>query len=113
VCTGRTGHAEAVQVVYDPSRVSYEELLQVFWESHNPTGRSRMAWDRGSQYRSAVFTYSPEQQAAAERVKEQLERSGHFRKPVVTEIVPASTFWRAEDYHQQYYQKHGLGACRV
>ncbi|HCI79014.1 MAG TPA: peptide-methionine (S)-S-oxide reductase, partial [Ktedonobacter sp.] len=102
VCTDRTGHAEAVQVEYDPARVSYNDLLNVFWENHNPTTLNRQGPDVGTQYRSVIFYNSPEQQKEAIASKEQLQASGKYRRPIVTEIVPASTFYRAEDYHQQY-----------
>ena len=108
VCTGRTGHAEAVQVVYDPSRVSYDALLDVFWSCHDPTTPNRQGPDVGTQYRSAIFFHTPEQEKAARVSKERLSKSGRFRDPVVTEIVPASTFWRAEDYHQCYFEKRGI-----
>ena len=113
VCTDRTGHAEAVEVTYDPARVSYGDLLQVFWEIHDPTTPNRQGPDVGSQYRSAIFTYSPEQQRMAEESLAAVGRSGRFRRPVVTEIVPAQTFWRAEEYHQRYLEKHGRGACHL
>jgi peptide-methionine (S)-S-oxide reductase len=113
VCGGRTGHAEAVQVEYDPERASYEDLLGVFWESHDPTTRNRQGWDIGDQYRSAIFYHTPEQEAAARKSKEELDRSGRYRKPIVTEINPASTFWPAEEYHQQYLAKRGMGACQL
>jgi peptide-methionine (S)-S-oxide reductase len=113
VCTDATGHAEVVEVEYDPARVSYDALLEVFWNGHNPTQLNRQGPDVGTQYRSAVFCHTPEQEAAARASKEQLERSGRFPKPIVTEISPAQTFWRAEDYHQQYLAKRGLGSCHV
>ena len=113
VCTDRTGHAEAVEVTYDPARVSYGDLLQVFWEIHDPTTPNRQGPDVGSQYRSAIFTYSPEQQRMAEESRAAVGGSGRFRRPVVTEIVPAQTFWRAEEYHQRYLEKHGRGACHL
>lgn len=113
VCTDRTGHAEVVQVEFDPARVSYEQLLDLFWKSHNPTTLNRQGPDVGTQYRSAVFFHSPEQEATAKASKEKLQASGRFKKPVVTEITPAATFWRAEEYHQQYLSKRGLGACHV
>jgi peptide-methionine (S)-S-oxide reductase len=113
VCTGTTGHAEVVQVDYDPSQVSYEELLDVFWNSHNPTTLNRQGPDIGTQYRSAIFYHSPEQAAAAQASKARLETSGRFKRPIVTEITPASTFYRAEDYHQRYLEKRGLGSCHV
>lgn len=113
VCSGRTGHAEVVQVRYDPSRVSYEDLLDVFWRSHNPTTRNRQGLDIGSQYRSAIFFHTPQQQASAEASKAAQQPKGLLRRSVVTEITPASTFYRAEEYHQQYLAKRGAGACRV
>jgi peptide-methionine (S)-S-oxide reductase len=111
VCTGRTGHAEAVEVVYDPAQVSYEELLTVFWNNHNPTTLNRQGPDIGTQYRSAIFYHTPEQEAAARASKEALEQSGKFRKQIVTEIVPAAPFYRAEEYHQQYFEKRGISHC--
>ncbi len=108
VCNGRTGHAEAVQVEFDPAQVSYEELLQVFWENHNPTQLNRQGPDVGSQYRSAIFYHTPEQKAAAEQSKQHLEASGRFKKPIVTEIVPAAAYTEAEDYHQRYLQSSGV-----
>jgi peptide-methionine (S)-S-oxide reductase len=113
VCTGRTGHAEAVQVEYDPARVSYPDLLRVFFENHDPTTLNRQGPDVGSQYRSAIFFHTPEQQAAAAAAKQQLERSGAHRRPIVTEIAPAAAFYRAEDYHQQYLEKRGQATCRI
>ena len=113
VCTGKTGHAEAVQVSYDPSRVSYDDLLAVFWENHDPTTMNRQGPDVGSQYRSAIFFHTPEQQAAAVTSKGRLEASGRLVGPVVTEIVQASEFYRAEEYHQQYLEKRGQAHCRI
>lgn len=113
VCTDRTGHAEAVEVDYDPAKLSYEELLNIFWENHDPTQLNRQGPDSGSQYRSAIFFHSPEQEAAAKSSKEALARSGRFSKPVVTQIVPATTFYEAEDYHQQYLEKRGLASCHI
>lgn len=113
VCSDETGHAEAVEVLYDPARVGYGRLLEVFWEMHDPTTPNRQGPDVGSQYRSAIFFHSPEQKAAAESSKEKLAQSGAYRKPVVTEIVPAAEFWRAEEYHQQYLQKRGLASCHI
>jgi peptide-methionine (S)-S-oxide reductase len=113
VCTDRTGHAEAVEVSYDPARVSYDDLLRVFWEIHDPTQRNRQGPDIGTQYRSAIFYHDPEQEAAARASKERLERSGVHKRPIVTEIVPAQTFYQAEDYHQQYLEKRGLATCRI
>jgi peptide-methionine (S)-S-oxide reductase len=113
VCTGRTGHAEVVQVMYDPAEVSYDKLLEVFWANHNPTTLNRQGPDVGTQYRSAIFFHTPEQQRAAEASKKHLEASGRFRSPIVTEITPASTFYPAEDYHQRYLEKRGLASCHV
>ncbi len=111
VCTGQTGHAEVVQVEFDPDRVSYDQLLDTFWELHNPTQLNRQGPDRGTQYRSAVFFHSPEQEAAALASK-QREQEKH-RRPVVTEITPASEFYRAEEYHQRYLEKRGLASCTI
>jgi peptide-methionine (S)-S-oxide reductase len=113
VCSGRTGHAEVVEVEYDPSQVSYEDLLNVFWENHDPTQLNRQGPDVGAQYRSAIFFHTPEQEVTAKASKEALERSGQYRRPIVTEITPASEFYRAEDYHQQYLEKRGLAHCRL
>ncbi len=113
VCSGRTGHAETVEVDYDPDRVSYEKLLDVFWENHDPTTLNRQGPDVGEQYRSAIFFHTPEQQAAATASKERLEKSGQYKRPIVTQIQPASKFWRAEEYHQRYLEKHGLAHCRI
>jgi peptide-methionine (S)-S-oxide reductase len=113
VCTDRTGHAEVVEVVYDPSKVSYEELLRVFWENHNPTTLNRQGPDFGTQYRSAIFFHSPEQQSVALASKERLEASGKYSRPIVTEVTPAATFYKAEDYHQQYLEKRGLATCHI
>ncbi len=113
VCTDSTGHAEVVEVEYDPSQVSYEDLLNVFWENHDPTTLNRQGPDYGSQYRSAIFFHTPEQEATARASKERLDQSGRFRRPIVTQIEPAQTFWRAEEYHQQYLEKRGLASCHV
>jgi len=113
VCTDRTGHAESVQVMYDPSVVSYNDLLKVFWEIHDPTTPNRQGPDVGSQYRSVIFYHSDEQQAAAIASEDALAKSGKYRNPIVTEIVPAQTFWRAEEYHQKYLKKHGQAACGI
>src|SRR6266849_5211005 len=104
VCSGRTGHAEAVEVTYDPSKVTYEELLNAFWNMHDPTTLNYQGPDHGHQYRSAIFFHNPEQEAAARRSAAEAQR--YFKKPIVTEIVPATTFWRAEEYHQRYFDKH-------
>jgi peptide-methionine (S)-S-oxide reductase len=113
VCTDTTGHAEAVEIDYDPSKLSYDKLLEVFWENHDPTQLNRQGPDWGKQYRSAIFFHSPEQEAEAKVSKEQLEKSHRFSKPVVTQIVPATTFFEAEDYHQQYLEKKGLASCHI
>jgi peptide-methionine (S)-S-oxide reductase len=112
VCSDRTGHAEAVQVEFDPAQVSYDDLLSVFWKMHDPTTPNRQGPDVGSQYRSAIFFHSPAQEAAARASKETQEASGRHRRPIVTQIVPAVTFWRAEEYHQRYNEKHGR-SCKV
>lgn len=110
VCNGNTGHAEAVRVEFDPAVVTYDQLLDVFWKLHDPTQVNRQGPDVGSQYRSAVFYHSPEQKLAAERSKQKLEESGEYSRPVATEIVEAGPYYLAEDYHQQYLKKRGLGA---
>lgn len=113
VCSDRTGHAEVVQVEYDPDVASYDDLLNVFWENHDPTTLNRQGPDVGTQYRSVVFFHTPEQEAAARASKERLEASGRYRRPIVTQIEPAADFWRAEDYHQQYLEKRGLATCHI
>lgn len=113
VCTDLTGHAEVVEVTYDPSRVTYDQLLDVFWGNHDPTTRNRQGPDVGTQYRSVVFFHTPEQEAAAVASRDRLQASGKYRRPIVTEIVPAATFYRAEDYHQQYLEKRGLATCSL
>jgi peptide-methionine (S)-S-oxide reductase len=113
VCTDQTGHAEVVQVTFDPAKVSYEQLLNVFWEMHDPTTLNRQGPDIGTQYRSAIFFHSPEQEAIARKSKAEIEASGKFRRPIVTEITPASTFYRAEEYHQRYLEKRGLSHCHI
>jgi peptide-methionine (S)-S-oxide reductase len=111
VCTDRTGHAEALQVKYDPKEISYEELLDLFWSIHNPTTMNRQGPDIGFQYRSIIFYHTPEQERIAKNSKQELDDSNKFQNKIVTEIVPASTFYPAEDYHQKYYQKIGGGSC--
>ena len=113
VCSGRTGHAEVVRVTFDPERISYEELLEVFWGAHDPTTLNRQGPDIGTQYRSAIFTHGPEQEAAARASKARQEASGRFRRDIVTEIAPAGEFYMAEDYHQQYLEKRGVVACNL
>ena len=113
VCTGATGHAEAVEVEFDPAEVSYLELLATFWKSHDPTTMNRQGPDVGTQYRSAIFFHDAEQEAAARDSKSTLEKAGIFKRPIVTEIKPASPFYRAEEYHQQYFEKQGIRSCHV
>jgi len=113
VCTDETGHAEVVEVEYDPAKVSYDELLNVFWENHDPTTLNRQGPDVGTQYRSAIFYHDEEQKRAAFSSKERLDQSGRYKRAIVTEITPASTFYRAEEYHQQYLEKRGLAHCHI
>jgi len=111
VCTGKTGHAEAVEISFDPGKISYDELLAVFWDIHDPTTKNRQGPDVGTQYRSAVFYHTPEQKAVAEASKKKLEASGNYKKKIVTEITQATSFYPAEEYHQHYLAKQGLAAC--
>jgi peptide-methionine (S)-S-oxide reductase len=113
VCTDTTGHAEAVEVEFDPAQVSYRELLAVFFQSHDPTQLNRQGPDYGKQYRSAIFYRDAEQEAAALESKAALEKAGIFKRPIVTQIAPASEFYRAEDYHQQYFEKQGIRSCHL
>ncbi|HEX3657480.1 MAG TPA: peptide-methionine (S)-S-oxide reductase MsrA [Pirellulales bacterium] len=113
VCTDSTGHAEAVDIDFDPAQVSYEQLLDAFWSNHNPTTRDRQGPDVGSQYRSAVFYHNEAQHQAAVAMRDKLAASGKFSRPIVTQIVPAVEFYRAEDYHQQYLAKRGMGQCHT
>jgi peptide-methionine (S)-S-oxide reductase len=108
VCTGRTGHAEAVEVIFDPARVRYADLLGVFFENHDPTTSNRQGPDVGEQYRSAIFVHSPEQEREARAKVAELDAAERFRRPIVTQIVPAAPFWRAEEYHQRYFEKKGI-----
>jgi peptide-methionine (S)-S-oxide reductase len=108
VCTDKTGHAEAVEVDYDPDEISFEELLKIFWENHNPTTLNRQGPDVGIQYRSAIFYHDEKQKEIAENSKQTLEQLGKYGLPIVTEIVPAPTFYKAEEYHQKYFKKHGF-----
>lgn len=108
VCTDKTGHAEAVEVYYDPDEISFEELLKIFWENHNPTTLNRQGPDVGIQYRSAIFYHDEKQKEIAENSKQALEQSVKYGLPIVTEIVPAPTFYKAEEYHQKYFKKHGF-----
>jgi peptide-methionine (S)-S-oxide reductase len=111
VCSHTTGHAEAVEVEFDPKQVSYQKLLDLFWEIHDPTQLNRQGPDVGSQYRSAIFYHDAEQEAAARASEAALEKSGKFKNPIVTQIEPAPEFYRAEDYHQQYFEKRGVKSC--
>lgn len=111
VCYANTGHAEAVEVTFDPSLVSYDHLLDIFWSNHNPTTRNRQGPDVGSQYRSVIFFHSPEQKKRAEASRKALEETGKWKAPIVTEIIPAAPFYPAEDYHQQYLMKRGEASC--
>ncbi len=111
VCTDTTGHAEVVQVTFDPAKVSYEQLLDVFWKMHDPTQVNRQGPDFGKQYRTAIFFHSPEQEAAAKKSKQALNASGRFHGPIATEIAPAGPFWPAEEYHQRYLEKRGATNC--
>ena len=111
VCSDETGHAEAVQVEFDPSQISYYDLLDVFWSNHNPTTLNRQGPDVGTQYRSVIFYHSPEQKAAAEKSK--IDMSSRFNRPIVTQIEPARKFWRAEEYHQRYLEKRGQSHCAI
>ncbi len=114
VCDGTTGHAEAIQVTYDPAVISYKDLLEVFWQTHDPTTLNRQGHDVGTQYRSAIFYHTDEQKQLAEEYKRKLDASGAFAAPIVTEIVPAGEFYRAEDYHQNYYQDNPRqGYCQM
>jgi peptide-methionine (S)-S-oxide reductase len=113
VCTDETGHAEVVQVEFDPAKISYEALLEKFWNIHNPTTLNRQGPDFGSQYRSAIYFHSREQEQSARTSKEQLDKSGKWPRPIVTEITPATAFWRGEEYHQRYLEKRGAKACHI
>ena len=113
VCTDTTGHAEAVEITFDPAQLPYEQLLETFWKLHDPTTPNRQGPDVGSQYRSVIFFHSPAQEAAARAARERLDKSGKFRNPVVTQIVPAAPFYKAEEYHQRYLEKRGLASCHI
>ena len=113
VCTDTTGHAEVVEITFDPAQLPYEQLLETFWKLHDPTTPNRQGPDVGSQYRSVIFFHSPAQEAAARAAKERLDKSGKFRNPVVTQIVPAAPFYKAEDYHQRYLEKRGFASCHI
>lgn len=113
VCSDATGHAEAVEITFDPAKVSYRSLTDLFFKMHDPTQVNRQGPDVGTQYRSAVFYHSPEQQAAAEAAKAALEKSGKYKKPIATQILPAGLFYRAEEYHQRYFEKNGGPVCHI
>jgi peptide-methionine (S)-S-oxide reductase len=113
VCTDTTGHAEVVQVTFDPAQVSYEQLLDVFWKIHDPSQVNRQGPDFGTQYRTAIFFHSPEQEAIAKKSKQALDASGKFGRPIATEITAAGPFWPAEEYHQRYLEKHGGINCHI
>ena len=113
VCSGETGHAEVVEVTYDLAKVSYGTLVDVFFANHDPTTPNRQGPDIGTQYRSVIFTHSPEQERVAHEKKAALEKSGKFKRPIVTTIEPAPAFWRAEEYHQRYFEKNGLPSCHI
>ena len=114
VCSGKSGHAEVVQVEYDPARVSFEKLMELFWQIHDPTTLNRQGPDIGTQYRSVIFYSDDRERAAAEESKRRLDESGKFRRPIVTQIVPAAEFFPAEDYHQRYYEKMGIApSCGI
>ena len=113
VCTDKTGHAEVVQLEFDPAQISYDKLLDVFWSNHNPTTLNRQGPDAGTQYRSVIFYHSPEQKMAADASREKIDKSGRFHLSVVTQVEPAPRFWRAEDYHQRYLQKRGQAHCAI
>ena len=113
VCTDRTGHAEVVEVDFDPSQVSYETIVKAFFELHDPTTLNRQGPEWGHQYRSAIFFHSPEQEATAKKVIDELTAAKRFSRPIVTEVVPAQTFWRAEEYHQKYLEKRGAVSCHI
>lgn len=113
VCTDMTGHAEVVQVEFDPARVKYDALLNAFWELHDPTQMNRQGPDVGTQYRSVIFIHNPQQETAARASKQVLDSAGIYKRPIVTQILPAAQFWRAEEYHQQYLEKRGLAHCHI
>lgn len=113
VCTDMTGHAEVVELDFDPSKVSYQQILDLFFELHDPTQLNRQGPDWGTQYRSAIFFHSPEQEATAKATIARLTEEKRFSKPIVTQVVPAQTFWKAEDYHQKYLEKRGMASCHI
>ncbi|WP_374764862.1 peptide-methionine (S)-S-oxide reductase MsrA [Yunchengibacter salinarum] len=113
VCSGKTGHAEVVQVTYDPDRIGYGELVDIFFANHNPTELNKQGPDVGTQYRSIIFVHDDGQRRIAEEKRANMDRSGHFRRPIVTKVEDAATFWPAEDYHQQYLAKRGMASCHI
>lgn len=113
VCTGATGHAEAIEVDFDPAQISYRELLAAFFQAHDPTTLNRQGPDFGTQYRSALFYHDADQEAAARDAVATLQKAGVFKKPIVTQIVPAAPFYRAEEYHQKYFEKNGMKSCHI
>ena len=113
VCSDKTGHAEVVHIEFDETLISYEELLTIFWKIHDPTQKNRQGLDVGSQYRSVIFYHSEKQRSEAVKSKEELDKSGKYKRPIVTEIVAASKFYPAENYHQNYFEKHGATGCPV
>jgi len=113
VCTDKTGHAEAIEIEFDPAKVSYPQLLDVFFKNHNPTTLNRQGPDVGTQYRSAVFFHNAEQEAEARKAIADLEKQKAFPRPIVTQVVPAVDFYRAEEYHQKYLEKQGLRSCHI
>lgn len=113
VCTDQTGHAEAVEIIFDPAKVSYQQLLTVFWENHDPTALNRQGPDVGAQYRSEIFYHGPEQAQIAHASKQALEQSGQFNQPIVTRITPAADFYPAEEYHQKYFEKNNIQSCSI
>jgi peptide-methionine (S)-S-oxide reductase len=113
VCTSRTGHAEAVKIEFDPEKISYRQLLEVFFENHNPTQLNYQGFDVGPQYRSAIFYQNQAQKSEAEKAKNTLQNSGKFKRPIVTKIQPSQPFYKAEDYHQKYLYKRGLDSCHI
>lgn len=113
VCNNLTGHAEALEITFDNTIIEFKDLLRIFWKSHNPTTKDRQGPDVGNQYRSAIFYHSEQQRIVAELEREELNKSGKYKNPIVTEIVPAGKFWPAEEYHQKYLMKRGLGSCHI
>lgn len=113
VCTDKTGHAEAIEIIFDPEKISYAQILEVFWKNHNPTTLNRQGPDVGTQYRSAIFYHNDTQAQIAEESKQALEKSGRFQQPIITEIIAADTFYPAEEYHQNYCAKHGIQHCAL